>query len=543
MQRMEKLAVQGFQRIMNRWIVHCSGKVTRMKKKHVVLSLFLLLLVCGILGIIQSEHTAVPEKAPDVPSAQPPLPPASPVPKRVTVHMPTCTQAGYELHENPETGVTHIVDGEPALGHDFSSDGVCLRCDYVEPHPEAETGVQTDVPIDSIPSIDLKGDMEGISKEKRITLEFDFSAAQQQFSCYSFTTWQGHSSLEYPKKNYTVRLFADKGITEKFRLAFDDWQLEHKYILKANYLDVSQARNLIAARLWGEIAASRSGLHEKLRSSSNYGAVDGFPVVLRHNGEFAGLYTMNLHKDEDLYGMREGRKEAIVIINEQTTDESLFRASAVFEEDISDWELELCGTPDDATWAKDSLNELIGFVMNSSDEQFRSELQTHLDINSAIDYLIFFYAAGLKENAAKDLVLIRYEDSPWIASVYDMECAFGLNSLGTEFVSEREFLPKKANGIWNSGTGSLLWDRILQVFEPEIRARYAELRLNVLSEDNLIGRIEAYINTIPEDCYEQDKVLYPNRPLLQVDPKEQMVKYISDRLPVLDGVLMEEKES
>ena len=508
------------------------------KKRSIILMIILAILLLSIgvfYGMIQTEHVPVPERMEEKTPSITPSPSPSPVPEVVTVYKPTCMQAGYELHENLETGITRVVDGEPALGHDLSSDGVCVRCGYAETSSEAKTGVPKDISANAIPRINLKGDMTGISKDKRIVLGFDFASAQQQFSCYSFTTWQGHSSIEYPKKNYTARLFVDQQITEKYRLIFNDWQLEHKYILKANYMDVSQVRNLIAARLWGDMAASRSGLHETLRNSSNYGAVDGFPVAVYHDDAFMGLYTMNLHKDEDLYGMREGRREAVVIANGQTMDESLFRASAIFEEDVSDWELEFCGTPDQTLWAQECFNELIHFVMNSSDEQFRGELQKHLDVNSAIDYLLFIYATGLKENSAKDLVLIRYEDSPWIATVYDMECAFGLNPEGTEFVSAQDFLPVKEDGVWDSGTGSMLWDRLLQTFESEIAERWQMLRNGVLAQEALLAQAQSLINAIPEQELKMDMKLYPDR-LIVENPGEQIMTYIQQRLVLLDSI-------
>ena len=90
---------------------------------------------------------------------------------------------------------------------------------------------------------------------------------------------------------------------EKHKLVLNGWQREHKYVLKANYRDISQARNLIAASLWVDMVACRPNLFETLKRTSNYGAVDGFPVTVYHNRDYIGLYTMNLHIDDDLYQM------------------------------------------------------------------------------------------------------------------------------------------------------------------------------------------------------------------------------------------------
>ena len=83
-------------------------------------------------------------------------------------------------------------------------------------------------------------------------------------------------------------------------------------------------------------------------------------------------------------------------------------------------------------------------------------------------------------------MLLKYHDCDvWIPSVYDMEHAFGLSQDGTAYVSPDVFLPTRTDGIWDSGTGSLLWDRMLNLFETEIRARYTDLHQTVLTEEHL----------------------------------------------------------
>ena len=92
-----------------------------------------------------------------------------------------------------------------------------------------------------------------------------------------------------------------KSDPQKMQQKMMEFYKEHKYILKANYADVTQSRNLICADVWSDMAASRANVHPRLVRTSNYGAVDGFPVSVWHNSEFLGLYTLNLHKDDDLF--------------------------------------------------------------------------------------------------------------------------------------------------------------------------------------------------------------------------------------------------
>ena len=459
------------------------------------------------------------------------------------VHPPTCTEAGYTKTTGADGSIT-MEPGEPARGHTFGKwqkdektgkySRTCPVCGLVETE---EAG------ISALPRIDLNGSFEGIGKKERVLVRFEYREEGLEISCFSYTSWQGHSSLTAEKKNFTIRLFADEEMEDKNREVMrPGWQAEHKYILKANYHDLSLSRNLTCAEIWGEMAACREGIPERLKKTSNYGAVCGFPVTVYHDGEFLGLYTMNLHKDDDLYGLRYGSEEAIMICNRAGTQAGLFRAEATFETtdwEKGDWEVEYSGTDDDS-WVKDSFNELIRFVMTADDEQFKEGLSAYMDVNSAIDYLIFLYAMGLTESADKDLTMIRYADAPWIVTVYDMEDAFGLSDHGSEVLGPEEFLPKKGADGWTTNTGSLLWDRIMNVYTEEIVNRYKELRRSVLTEENIRAKAESILNGIPEWLVEKDYELYPGRNAVSGD-REKLLEYIHERLPLLDDAMTGER--
>lgn len=451
---------------------------------------------------------------------------------RITVVPPTCTEDGYSRYEDLENGSVTIGDEVPASGHRFGewiadeepgmARRVCEVCGIVETRPQTAAL--------SLPIIRLSGSMAKISKENRVPLGFHFEGQDAVFECCALTTWQGHASLSYPKKNYTVRLYDDETLTHKHKLVFRQWQNEHKYVLKANYRDPSQLRNLLAADMWADFVQTRPELSPVLARTSHFGAVDGFPVAVYLNDEFHGLYTMNLHIDDDLYAMR-GKHDAVMISNSADPEETRFLAHAAFTDEKNAWEVEYCGS-EDAQWARDQLNELIDFVMSSDDDAFFTSLGHYLDVDAAVDYLIFIYAVGLPDNAAQDLVLLTYDGGPWIPTVYDMEHAFGLSKDGSAYLSPVDFLP----GVDSSNTGSLLWDRLLRCYGGRVRARYKALRETVLREEDLIQRVEDAASVIPAEYMEMDLALYPRTSL--PDPVNQIKAYIEQRLTVLDCALL-----
>lgn len=456
---------------------------------------------------------------------------------------PTCTEKGYSLYTDRTTGEVSVRDLIAEKGHSFDQwalveqvDGVhcgfsertCAVCGLKEPRAE-----YPELPISRI---SLYGSLDGIGKKIEVPMEAYLELKEDglQLECYATLKYQGHVSLSYDKKNYTLKLYKDKEHQEKNKLTLSHWNKENKYILKANYVDTSQCRNLVCADVWADICAARKAVPQELLELSNYGAVDGYPVALYIDDQFSGLYNMNLHKDDDLFGMEDDAQRAIMISNHGGLPEAAFRAEAIFTED-SPWEVEFCGTQD-STWAKDSLNQLIRFVMTSDDAAFRNELHQYLDVDAAIDYLIAMYALGLTQHKVQDFVLASY-GGVWIPSLYDMETAFGLMEDGTGWYEPSAFLPLQVNGVWDSGTGHLLWDRLLQNFYDEICDRYKVLRTQILDPQQLCERVTTFTNQIPAVIYDTEDMVNPHSRTYE-EHKIQILRYIPACISALDQIFM-----
>jgi hypothetical protein len=118
-----------------------------------------------------------------------------------------------------------------------------------------------------------------------------------------------------------------------------------------------------------------------------------------------------------------------------------------------------------------------------------------------------------------------------------METAFGLSADGTACLEPEAFLPEETFGSWNSNTGSLLWDRLLQNFFPEIQARYQVLRQRVFDPDAMCRRVTDYLCQIDPALFGADHSIFP-QPNPQINHQEQIVQYILRRIELLDGILL-----
>ena len=236
-----------------------------------------------------------------------------------------------------------------------------------------------------IPKVFINGTIPTTKDE--VLAELTYISKTLTFHSYIEIKCQGNSSMSYPKKNFTIKLFEDADRSVKQKIAFKNWGKQNKFCLKANWIDISHLRNVVSAQLWSDIVESRPNydtLPELLRESPNNGAIDGFPIKVYNNGIYQGRYTWNIPKDKWTFNMDDDLDEHCVLCGENY-DSGCFRAAALIDE--SDWSDEIHDSCPDLI--KTSWNNAIDFVMNSSDDDFKANIETYFDLQSLLDYHIY----------------------------------------------------------------------------------------------------------------------------------------------------------
>lgn len=242
-----------------------------------------------------------------------------------------------------------------------------------------------------IPVLSLTGDMTGISKQNKVSLAWKFGNLSGSCSL----KWQGASSIAYDKKNFTITFDEKQAIVSA-------WGAQKKYCLKANYVDFSHCRNIVAAKLWGQTVKSRSTRNDKLYPLPNGGAIDGFPIMVVINDKYQGVYTFNIPKDKWMLGMGTGEKECILTAE---THSKPTQFAALAKVDASDFEIEYIPDETNTQWAKDSVNKLIQAVMDfkgTTAAEVENALGAYVDLDGAIDYFIFTCMLALTDNLDKN---------------------------------------------------------------------------------------------------------------------------------------------
>ena len=357
----------------------------------------------------------------------------------------------------------------------------------------------TEPAVDDIPKIFINGTIP--TTKDSVQSELTYISNTLKFHAYIEIKCQGTSSMKYPKKNFTIKLFKDAEHTEKFKVKFRNWGEQNKFCLKANWIDISHARNVVSARLWGDVVKSRGNydeLPELLKTSPNQGAIDGFPIKVYNNGIYQGRYTWNIPKDAWMFNMDDELDSHCVLCGENY-DSGCFRAAALIDE--SDWSDEIHDSCPESI--KTRWNEVIDFVRNSSDEEFKNNLSNYFDIPSLIDYHIFGLASCGSDSYGKNQIYMTYDGIKWIASMYDLDTTWGMYWNGETLVGA-DYARNRYEDYVNGRLGNLLYLRMEQNFREDLEARWEELKDGPLSLINIINHFERFTDISSNDLIKED---------------------------------------
>ena len=403
----------------------------------------------------------------------------------------------FDLVDKKKTYIYTGTDGYLASGALVYFDGT----QWKEYEPESKP---------QLPTLNIIGDLSLMTTDKNeVVYPYEYYDGEDIRTGYIKSKIQGAGSVVFPKKNYTVKFYCNPSATVKDKFKTPLGSLS-KYVFKANWIDYSAARNVICARLWGDVVKTRGTAPTEMKTAPNYGATNGFPVVVMNNGQYHGLYDVIIPKDEILGMDDENAGHCLlqgVHNNEGDTSQNLaeeFRLAST-----SGWECEFPDSLDQTVATK--FVSLISFVMNSTDDEFKAGLNDRLDVASAIDYYLFAWYCGCVDSLARNLGMATYDGGDkWYCTYWDLDSTFGLNPQGTAFKSPIMACP----GDY-ADTNSLLWQRLVANFPDELNARLEELKETAFNTKYIINRYSEFFSTIGWENYKNDMSRWPQAPLRQ----------------------------
>lgn len=393
-----------------------------------------------------------------------------------------------------------------------------------------------------IPIIELQGTLPADASQKN-SLSYKYKI----FEGTATLKWQGQSSIGFPKKNFTIKF--DKKFTAK-----DGWLADNTYVLKGNFNDFSQARNVVSAEIWAEIVKSRNWNYVPLADNDGSlivdnttngfdvyedimpglhgtGAIDGFPVMLVVNGEYYGLYSFVLKKKAETFGF--GNSNLEYTLSCERTPDNQNRNSVAFKglADLNgkDFDFEYTKSDEDKANAKTSFNNMISKVIEATGKNYESVIENYLDIDSVIDYMIFTSLISAADGITKNYLMLSYNGVKWYFSAYDLDSTFGNWQDG--------WLSQQPSGIptladWNRSNRAM--HLVYAYGKDRLKARYKELRDGILSVENVRKMFIDYVSNISHALKDEELKLWPQTPSSEVHNINQIVEHYRLRAEFID---------
>ena len=389
-----------------------------------------------------------------------------------------------------------------------------------------------------IPKLYIDGNLSSISKEneKLVTLKLLDKNNETVIDKYAMLSYQGDSSLNYPKKNYKFDMYTTEECVKSYKHKFTkdwtysktDWPSQDNFHLKANYIDPSHARNIINCQL------VRECWRDGGMPNGSLGTIDGFPVILYINNIKKGLYTINLPQKKGIFGMSDKTGKELMYrgIDHDTT--ARFGLLSCNNKDVvlSDFEERYPKTYTDENRAK--LNKLIEWVRSSTDNEFRDELNQYFDKNTLLVYYIILLVTAAIDNVDQHVTLATYDSgSKWYVTHYDLDGTWGMHcSYNYGDISPTCKFPDGYVGQ----TEGILWGKVKRALKDDIKELYSSLRTDVLTYENIYKKFTDFFKMIPQKEYDDDKIINPG--IYKTDTKESIQNWIKQRLEYIDDFIL-----
>ncbi|KRM95949.1 Spore coat protein CotH [Liquorilactobacillus aquaticus DSM 21051] len=391
----------------------------------------------------------------------------------------------------------------------------------------------------TLPVIQLNGDVSSMNGSKYANTSFSFIDKERKINAFAKIEWQGDSSQAYPKKNYKLKLYSDNKVKNKLKVRFKPtWVNESSYVLKANFIDVTEARNICNARIFSKATQvtkiKNPDVRDSLVKAPNYGQMDGFPVKVFLNGNDLGLYTLNLSKHDVSFGMDED-----VDTNEAISFETINSLLNTVSDTI-DGTNYACEVHDDPT--PDLINNFssfLNFINTSTDNDFKAHLAEYIDIKSVINTYLFGIWAHEWDNTAKSLILLTWDSGKTYYMIpYDLDSTWYLYWNGSKLSNETSFaLSGNIGKFVTNANYNVLFKRIYNLMFDQVKEQWTMLRNSVWNNERAIDVFKQFISEIPESEFESNLELWPTIPSSTTNDFNQIKQSIIKRGDEMDAFL------
>ena len=395
--------------------------------------------------------------------------------------------------------------------------------------------IQSTSGASKLPELRLYGQLPQTATDKT-TVNFNFVSGSFKKAGYTTLEWQGQSSQSLAKKSYKLKTYTTSDLSNKLKMQIDPtFASASKFTLKACYSDKTLSLDNVANEVIHDMVISRNIVSEHLSKSDYFGQCKGRPVMLYANDIFAGLYFMRSGSKDDMYFMDEDDPNQFVIEGEGEGGAAMFQAPHVTrwgDGSGADINMEFApNIPDKLTDAqKKAFDDFVNMVYTGDLTIFKNSL-TPEALHSAIDYIIFYNLFGNVDSCGRNLEWATWDGGQHFMVIpydFDQTMFNAWNGLSVGDATADGFPVKQMRF---GTTTNKYFDLIAQAYPDEIKARYAELRSDLLREDNVLSRYTKFMKQIDVENYAKEMELWPRETVIDYP---YISNFINTRFKLVD---------
>ena len=358
--------------------------------------------------------------------------------------------------------------------------------------------------VNGITKMSIDGDFSGISKENPKKVQVKLTQLDgKQLDAWATVKWQGNSTLAWPKKGYRVKLYADELLTKKLKVKLPGSGMKtNAFNLKANLTDPYKGINNVNAEIYKQMTANRNNLSDSLvKSMPNYGQIVGVPVELVINGNDQGLYALNTYHQDKLYDLDKDQGEQLAFSADNSTKKTSFYDGEFKLSDFNNGDISVISPEKLSQKNVDKINELVALADTNGEKYYELE-KKYLDVDAAIDYLVFTIATSNIDGIVKNVTYINKDNGKWVIMAYDLDATWDVNWDGSGQSLESDLV---ANNFFQ---GNKLLANIYAHHQADVRKRYELLRKNVLATENVTKIFDEWVSKVGLKNYQNDAKLW-----------------------------------
>ena len=358
----------------------------------------------------------------------------------------------------------------------------------------------------------------------------------------------GRTSAVFKKKNYTFDFFNDENHSDSFVIRFGNWVSMDSYYFQGWYTDSFRGIDIIAYKLYQQITETRGYMKDKpfkynlMKNVTSEGNEEsknvdvnlgknalctpmGFPVILFHNNEFYGIYTVMLKKNRANFLMDKKDYKAVLLDLDQ---DNIIRGDKKWDSfEIRNPKTLIC--MDGSKYDGDNPMELIddtsanydasnkdmknSFITKKAilnlanayldiqraisekktNEEIKALIESNYNVDFIVDYILFSNIIGNVDGWGGNWQWSTWDGIKWNPNPYDLNATFGLSPYG--------ITGNTPSGIYTSTIASVVYTYYID----DIKKRYKELRdKSIISVENIIKLFKDWVERIGTDNYKKE---------------------------------------